>query len=34
VIGANRKPLLSLSYNQIMKKSAVNVKEKRKLKKE
>jgi hypothetical protein len=35
VIAANRKPLLPISYNRIMKKSAiVNVKEKRKLKKE
>jgi len=35
VIGANRKPLLSISYSQIMKKSAiVNAKEKRNLKKE
>ena len=34
MIGANRKPLLSISYSQIMKKSAiVNAKEKRNLKK-
>jgi hypothetical protein len=35
VIGANRKPLLSISYSRIMKKSAsVNAKEKQKLRKE